>query len=238
MPIPANTKPLNRSFIREEVYNTLLSWIMEGELRPGEKILDKELAENMGVSRTPVREALRRLEDKELVESSANRWTRVSEVSIKEPEMIYPIIWTLEELAVSQAMAHLTGRDFKKMEQANQILGKALVEENPVKASIADIQFHDVFIERSRNHHLVTILRDLKIKYRRAEVTYFEGFSCAKYSLDEHHRILDALRSREVILAQSLIRANWQSSLKRLKDSECRAAIDETDNQRSDTNDH
>jgi len=216
--------------MREEVYNTLLSWIMEGELRPGEKLLDKELAENMGVSRTPVREALRRLEDKELVESSANRWTRVSEVSIKEPETIYPIIWTLEELAVSQAMEHLTAADFKKMEQANNALGNALGSEDPVKASMADIRFHGVFIEQSGNHHLVTILRDLKIKFRRAEVTYFEGYACAKHSLDEHARILEALGSKDVPLAQSLIRANWQSSLKRLKDIACRTGIDDPDN--------
>jgi len=70
MPIPAKAKPINRLFMREEVYSTLLSWIMQGELRPGEKILDKELAEKMGVSRTPVREALRRLEDKELKDGS------------------------------------------------------------------------------------------------------------------------------------------------------------------------
>jgi len=228
MPIPVKAKPIGRSFMREEVYNTLLAWIMEGELRPGEKLLDKELAENMGVSRTPVREALRRLEDKELVESSANRWTRVSEVSVKEPEMIYPIIWALEELAVSQAMEHLTEGDFKKMERANKALGRALDEEDPVKASMADIQFHDVFIERSGNHHLVTILRDLKIKYRRAEVTYFERYACAKYSLDEHYRILDALGSRDAALAQSLVRANWQSSLKRLKDIGCRTGIGDT----------
>ncbi len=229
MPIPAKNKPINRSFMREEVYNTLLSWIMEGELRPGEKLLDKELAKNMGVSRTPVREALRRLEDKELVESSANRWTRVSEVSIKEPEMIYPIIMALEEIAVSQAMAHLTEGDFEKMAQANKALGKALAEENPVKASMADIRFHDIFIERSGNQHLVTILGDLKIKSRRVEVTYFEGYACAKYPLDEHDRILDALGSRDVALAQSLVRANWQSSLKRLKDIECRTGIDDPD---------
>ena len=117
MPVPINSKPINHFSMREEVFNTLLTWIMEGELRPGEKILDKELAENMGVSRTPVREALRRLEDKGLVESSANRWTRVAQVSVKEPEMIYPIIWNLEELAVAQAMEHFIKADFKKMKK-------------------------------------------------------------------------------------------------------------------------
>jgi DNA-binding GntR family transcriptional regulator len=229
MPIPTKAKPINRSFIREEVYNTLLSWIMEGELRPGEKLLDKELAENMGVSRTPVREALRRLEDKDLVESSANRWTRVSEVSTRDPEMIYPIIWTLEELAVGQAMDHLTEADFKAMEKANKDMEDALAAQDHVKASLADIHFHDVFINRSGNQHLIAILQDMKLKYRRVEVAYFEGYACAKYSLDEHYRILDALEKRDTALARSLIRANWQSSLKRLKDIECRTRVNDMD---------
>jgi len=226
MPIPVKTKPINRSFMREEVYNTLLTWIMEGELRPGEKLLDKELAEKMGVSRTPVREALQRLEDKELVESSANRWTRVSEVSIREPELIYPIIWSLEGLAVAQAMKHLAKGDFRKMEQANNALKKALAERNPVKASLADLRFHDVFIERSGNHHLAAILRDLKMKCRRVEITYFKGYACAKYSLEEHDQIINALGSQDVALAQSLIRSNWQSSLRRLKNIEHSVGID------------
>jgi len=203
--------------MREEVYKTLLTWIMEGELRPGEKLLDKELAESMGVSRTPVREALRRLEDKDLVESAANRWTRVSEVSIRESEKIYPIIWALETLAVSSAINDLTEDYYRKMDKANRALGKALSMENPVKASMADIQFHDIFIKKSNNAYLESILRDLKIKYRRVEVTYFEGQASAKYTLDEHTRIIGALRSGDLAAAQEAIRLNWQSSLNRLR---------------------
>lgn len=225
MPIPKK-KIINRYSMREEVYNTLLNWIMDGELRPGEKLLDKELAENMGVSRTPVREAIRRLEDKGLIESSANRWTRVAEVSIKEPERIYPIIWTLEELAISQAMGQLTESDFKEMEKANITLGQALEEEDPIKAYKADFRFHDVYIHGSRNNNLIDILQDLKIKNRRVEITYFEGDGCAKYSLDEHGRILDALKTKNLELVQSLIRSNWKSSLKRLKEIECRTDFD------------
>jgi DNA-binding GntR family transcriptional regulator len=217
MPIPDKFKPINRFSMREEVYNTLLTWIIKGELRPGEKILDKDLAEKMGVSRTPVREALRRLEDKQLVESAANRWTRVAEISIREPEMIYPIIWTLEELAIGEALANLTEEDLQWMERANQSLGEALTEADPVKASSADAQFHDIFIERSCNHYLINILQDLKIRYRRVEVTYFEGSACARDSFDEHCRILDALRAKDLARLRSLIRLNWQNSLKRLQ---------------------
>jgi DNA-binding GntR family transcriptional regulator len=217
MPIPIRTKPFNRSFMREEVYNTLLGWIMEGELRPGEKLLDKELAESMGVSRTPVREALRRLEDKGLVESAANRWTRVSEVAIDEPAKIYPIIWNLEELAVSEAINKMTGADFTTMERANEQLGKALEADNPVAASRADTEFHEAFINRSENHYLVTILRDLKITCRRVEVTYFEKDAGGKYSLDEHYGILEALRMGDLQQTQALIRLNWRNSLQRLQ---------------------
>ncbi|MEJ2492600.1 MAG: GntR family transcriptional regulator [Desulfuromonadales bacterium] len=172
--------------MREEVYKTLLMWIMEGELRPGEKLLDKELANQMGVSelanqmgvsRTPVREALRRLEDKNLVESSANRWTRVTDISVEEPAKIYPIIWTLEELAIEQALPKMTAADLDRMEMANDSLEHALSTNDPVRASRADAQFHDVFIEATDNPFLITILQDLKIRYRRVEVTYFEGSS-------------------------------------------------------------
>jgi DNA-binding GntR family transcriptional regulator len=222
MPIPVKAEPINRSCMREEVYNTLLSWILEGELRPGEKLLDKELAENMGVSRTPVREALRRLEDKNLVESSANRWTRVTEVSIREPELLYPIIWTLEELAAGQAMPVLVQADFDAMAKANLDLAQALDDQDPVAASRADARFHDGFIRRSGNPHLIAILQDLKIKCRRVEVTYFQGTACGRRSLDEHHRIIDALGSGDLDLARDVIRTNWKSSLDRLKALECR----------------
>ena len=203
--------------MREEVYNTLLGWIMDGELRPGEKLLDKELAESMGVSRTPVREALRRLEDKGLVESAANRWTRVSEISIDEPIRIYPIIWTLEELAVTEAIELMTEDDFAIMEHANDKLRNALAAGNPVEASVADIQFHEAFIKKAENPHLVSILHDLKLSYRRVEVIYFEKDSSGKYSYEEHGKILEALKKGDLLGSQAMIRLNWQNSLLRLK---------------------
>jgi len=215
MPIPSKTHQLSRSFMRDEVYSTLLKWIMEGVLRPGEKLLDKELAENLGVSRTPVREALKRLEDKALIEASANRWTRVAQITMDEAELIYPIIWTLEALAVSLAMPHLTEQDFARMAQANADLTAAINARDPVKASKADARFHDVIIQKSKNHHLIDILQDLKIKHRRLEVLYFEGCACASDSVAEHDQIIDALKSGDIDRAEELIRLNWITSLER-----------------------
>jgi len=217
MPLPAKEIQIARPPMREEVYNKLLDWIMEGYLRPGEKIVDKELAEHMGVSRTPVREALRRLEDRGLVESSANRWTRVSKIPSKEPEMIYPIIWTLEKLALSIAIRTMSEEDFTKMEQANNELKAALESNDPVAASKADAQFHGIFLERSQNAHLIDIIKDLKIRYRRLEVNYFDGLSIAESSIEEHKAIISALRTGDIALAEKIIHSNWKRSLERLK---------------------
>jgi len=217
MPIPAKTKQLNRSLMRDEVYNTLLQWILEGELRPGEKLLDTALAENLGVSRTPVREALKRLEDKELVQAAANRWTRVTPITIDAAEQIYPIIWTLEELAVSLALTRLTTDDLARMQRANADLDEALRSRDPVGASKADAGFHDVYIRRSQNPYLIGILEDLKIKHRRLEVIYFEGTMCASDSVMEHRRILAALKRQDLERARECIRSNWAFSLARLR---------------------
>jgi DNA-binding GntR family transcriptional regulator len=217
MPIPDKTNPINRSFMRDRVYSKLLEWITEGVLRPGEKLLDKELAESLGVSRTPVREALGRLEEKGLVEASANRWTRVSEISMEEADLIYPIIWTLEILALNLAIPQLASDDFKRMHAANDDLAEAIHQGNAVKASQADVAFHDVYIQKAGNPYLSHMLHDLKIKHRRLEVFYFGGCSSAEASLEEHRQIVVALASKDVDKAVHLIQANWQTSLERLR---------------------
>jgi DNA-binding GntR family transcriptional regulator len=218
MPVPQGAKIINRSTLSEEVHDTLLGWILDGELRPGEKILDSELAERLGVSRTPVREALRRLEDKGLIETAANRWTRVSPVSIGEVERTYPIIWTLEALATELAFPRLGRSEQFLMVEANRELETALAAKEPVRASRADARFHQIIIDTSDNPELIGILAHLKIKLRRLEVLHFEVSLVASESVHEHAELLAALgggRGLEVV--QRLIRSNWQSSLSRLR---------------------
>lgn len=217
MPLPDKGNKIVRPSMRDEVYNSLLNWITDGTLRPGEKIVDKELANVLGVSRTPVREALRRLEDKALVESAANRWTRVAEISPREPEMIYPIIWTLEKLALDEAIGHLRDQDYEKMVLANQKLKAAIAENDPISASKADAKFHDVIIERSLNTHLIMILQDLKIRYRRLEVVFFEGTPYEESSVAEHEALISSLRIGDLEHAQTILRSNWNKSLERMQ---------------------
>jgi DNA-binding GntR family transcriptional regulator len=111
----------------------------------------------------------------------------------------------------------MTEADFKRMAAANRQLAKALAAGDPIGASRADARFHDVYIEATGNPFLINILQDLKIRYRRVEVTYFEGSSLATDSVVEHRQILESLRSGDIMRTQSMVRHNWQSSLSRLQ---------------------
>ncbi len=217
MPIPNKAKPINRSIIREEVYNTLLNWITEDELQPGEKLLDKDVAKNLGVSRTPVREAFRRLEDKGLLETSVGRWTRVSPLSLNEADKIYPIICKLEELVISLCINKLTDADINQLDKTNTKLASAIKLSQSINASQADYRFHEILIEKTNNRYLIDILKDLKVAFRRLEVHYFRGCISAAESVHEHEQLLEALRERNSESAQKLIRNNWDNSMERIR---------------------
>lgn len=217
MPIPKKAPPINRLTMREEVYNTLLNWIRECELHPGEKLRDKDVAIKLGVSRTPVREAFRRLEDKGLLETSAARGTWVSRMSLNEADRIYPIISKLEELVISLCINELTNTDFNRLDKANKELASAIKSNQPINASHADYRFHEILIEKSINPYLIDILKDLKIVFRRLEVYYFSGCISASDSVHEHAQVLQALRERNLESAQKLIRLNWENSMKRIR---------------------
>lgn len=217
MPVPRQTKKLSKTLMRSEVYADLRAWIIDGTLKPGEKLKDAELAEALGVSRMPVREAFLRLEDEGLVETSANRWTRVSYVDVGQAKRIYPLVIALEKLALSLAIPRLGKAGISKMEDFNDQLSRALKEEGlAVEASEADGKFHAVFVHAADNPELAAILDNLKAKLRRLEVAYFDGCMVADRSVVEHKQLLEALRDGDPDRASEILEANWRGSLDRL----------------------
>lgn len=218
MPLPKTVDRIERQLLREQVYATLRDWIIHGVLQPNEKVRDVELAERLGVSRTPVREALRRLEDEGLVQTEANRWTRVAPLGLEDACELYPIIWTLEGLAIRMAGPVLTGADLDEMRQLNQRLARALQDKEPVEASAIDRDFHLVFIRRSGNQELIKILQGLKLKLRRLEAAYFGRCLVAERSVIEHEQIIAVLAAQDFDAAMRAVEANWRNSLARLMD--------------------
>src|SRR6266516_1416665 len=216
MPIPEQVQKFKRPLAREEVYMTLQTWIVEGVYQPGETIRDQELADALGVSRTPVREALQRLQDEGFVETATNRWTRVATLDLDEVRHLYPIIWSLELLAISLAQHRLTSHDLEHMREANARLHEALTTKDAVAASKADYAFHQIFIDQSANPDLIRILNEVKIRLRWLEVAYFRELVGAIQSIREHEAILDALEKGSYEQAAQAIKTNWEESLKRV----------------------
>jgi len=215
VPVPSETRKLSKTLMREQVYADLREWIVSGILKPGEKLRDAELAEALGVSRMPVREAIRRLEDEGLVETAANRWTRVSFVDVEGAKRVYPILAKLESLAISLAAPRMGEEELRLMSEANDRLREALESGRGGAASEADREFHRIFITSAENPELAGLLEGLKVKLRRLEAAYFGGCMIADRSVTEHREILAALKDGDYERAARATEANWQQSLVR-----------------------
>lgn len=218
MPIPS-VATFKRTFIRNDVYEALRGWIVLGQLEPGEKLKDKELATQLGVSRTPVREALRKLEDEGLVESASNRWTRVTPITLGEAKRIYPIISSLEMLALDLAFPYLSESQLSQMQRANDDLQEALHDGDPHTAVSADTALHQVLIDAADNPDLAGLLEQLKTKYKRLELAYFSDVASLTASYQEHQALLSALADRDREAAKDLLAENWRASVERLRAS-------------------
>lgn len=222
--VPKGKTPLSspvpgpaRRLAREQVYGQLLGWITDGTLGPEQVLRDAAIAEQLGVSRTPVREALRRLEDEGLVETALNRWTRVAPLNLAQAAELYPVIGALEDLALTLAAPQLTDADLALLDTLNARLHGALSAADAWGAVQADAAFHGVWTGRSGNTELQGTLAALKRKLQRVELAYFDLPSAAACSVLEHAAVLRALRAQDGMAARQALRQNWQGSLGRLQ---------------------
>jgi DNA-binding GntR family transcriptional regulator len=159
-----------------------------------------------------------------LVEMSASRWTRVAPLDITEAERLYPIMWTLENLAISLTPS-IGGEHMARLREANARLERALVAHDGVAASQADADFHELIAEASGNQELLRLIRDLKNRVRRFEVFYFGSMVLAERSYEEHQAIIAALEAGDLAVAARISEQNWRGSLERLRSR----TADETD---------
>jgi DNA-binding GntR family transcriptional regulator len=230
VPMPVDVEAVDRTLIREEVYATLLEWIIDGTLEPGERLRDYDLAARLGTSRMPIREALRRLEDEGLVEAAANRWTRVSLLDESTVQNIFPLLCALEPLAMRLAGPNLTKADRDRMIDANTSLKEALRTDNSAQASAADAAFHDAFVERAGNPDLVRFVRELRLKVRRLELVGGGDRLLSGEAAIEHERILGEMDEGNYQAAAALVAAHWRRSLTRAHKSASRATDEASPN--------
>lgn len=208
---------IQRTFIRQEAYDQLRNWILDGTLAPGAQLRDKELAEQLGVSRTPIREALLRLEDEGFVKTKPNRSTVVTSIDFHSAFHLYSIVWTLESLALSQAFEFITDEHIQRMVAANERFLQKMKARDRKAALDADYEFHSIYVNLSQNQELEKIISEIKTKLKRLDLYYFEKIKDAALSYDEHQQIIDALKQRDLSLALKTVEHNWKNSFKRFK---------------------
>jgi DNA-binding GntR family transcriptional regulator len=217
MPIPNRVSPIPHRSINREVCARLREWIIEGALQPGEVIRDQSLAEQLGVSRTPVREALLCLEAEGLVETARNRWTKVTPISVETAQEIYPMIQTLEELALRVQAKSLGPELASGLGRANRKLAEAICREAGSAAVDADAEFHRLIVAGTGNSELIAVTGALAQKLRRIELAYFARSSAALASVGEHDEVIAAVENRNLKKAVIALSGNWRNSLSRLE---------------------
>lgn len=201
---------VERPLLRDRAYRMLRDAIVTGELAPGAVIRDVELAERVGLSRTPVREALARLADDGLVETKPHSWTRVRPLVLREVRDALVVVRAMHELAVRLAVPLMTERHHGLMRAANKRFAAAL-EAGKVDAAVdADDALHAVPVAVLGNRVLAaTVERQLPL-IRRLERLRF-GSLLGRRSIVWHDQFIDACEDRDVDTAVAITTRIWTS---------------------------
>lgn len=213
MPVPEAAPVQSRENAAEAVHARVRQWIVEGPLEPGEVIRDAEIARALGVSRTPVREALLRLQAEGLVETSPARWTRVAPLKLDQAANLYAVGAALDALAAEQATPRLTEADLAEMQRAND---RSLTTAEPAELQAADDAFHAVYHRAAANPIIANVLDSVLFEIRRLERVNFRDPGTPEVAYREHSAILHAFRQRDPRAAAEAARFNWMNAWPRV----------------------
>lgn len=196
--------------MREDAYRAIRDAIVDGTLAPGERLNDPDLVAWLGVSRTPVREALGRLEQVGLVRTEPGRRTVVSPLDVRAVHAAQSVTAAMHELAVQEAVPNLTAAELDAMREANERFAEALRRNDPAMALSADDDFHGVLVTASANEAVRTVLEQFTPVLRRIERLRFSSL-CGRASVAQHAKIIDLCAAGDVERAAAATRENWQT---------------------------
>lgn len=183
--------------LREVVFETLRNAIVKGNLKPGERLMEIQLAEKLGVSRTPVREAIRKLELEGLVVMVPRKGAYVADVSLKDILDVLEIRSYLEGLAAFLAAQRITEKESKKLEKKLAEFRKCFEDENLNCLVQKDIELHDVIFNASKNERLTALVDGLREQVQRFRITYIMNYNKGDSIMEQHEKIVGAILSGE-----------------------------------------
>lgn len=190
--------------LREVVFQTLRQAILKGELKPGERLMEVALAERLGVSRTPIREAMRKLELEGLVVMVPRKGAQVASITEKDLTDVLEVRITLENFAIEKACTHMTEEDMDKLWLASKQFERAIQEGDLVRIAEADQAFHEIIYQASDNARLLQVLTNMREQIYRYRLEYLKDELSRDKLLEEHRRLTDAIRRRDAAQAQRI----------------------------------
>ena len=181
--------------LRDLVFTTLRQAILKGELQPGERLMEIQLAEKMGVSRTPIREAIRKLEKEGLVNMVPRKGAEVAGISEKMLKDVLEVRMTLEKLAFSLAMDNIKPEDIEKLKKAEDVFADAVAKGTLIDMTNADEDFHFIIYDVVDNEKLRELLNNLKENMYRYRLEYLKDRNYRDSLTREHAGIIASLEN-------------------------------------------
>jgi DNA-binding GntR family transcriptional regulator len=198
--------------MRADVHKVILERIVSGDLAPGARIKEVQLSEELGVSRTPLREALLRLEREGFVRSELARGFSVESLSAREVRETYPIIAALEELALRASAPVLTSL----IERLTKLNKELAANAGPKSAMDYDSRWHETLISGCPNRRLNQTITELRSTLRRYERFYMMDKVLVSESAKQHARVVAAISAGDIEAALSALAENWHFGMETL----------------------
>lgn len=198
--------------LREIVFETIRNAIISGNLKPGERLMEVQVAESLGVSRTPVREAIRKLELEGLVIMLPRKGAFIADLSVKDLTEVMEIRATLEGLAAGLAAIRIDENELEELELKALKFHK-LAENDDVEALIiADLELHDAIFRASRNDRLIQLNNNLREQVERFREIYHKKVNKSKETSKEHYEMVEAISNRDLDKAEKLARRHIENA--------------------------
>ena len=191
--------------LRDVVFKTLREAILKGNLAPGERLMEIQLANQLGVSRTPIREAIRKLELEGLVIMIPRRGAEVARITEKDLKDVLEVRTSLEELAISLACERISDASVEALKEALKNFKAAINGGDVTKIAERDVAFHDIIFAATDNARLIQIVNNLREQMYRYRLEYLKDYTTHDRLYKEHEEIVAAIADRDKALARKLI---------------------------------
>jgi DNA-binding GntR family transcriptional regulator len=213
MPLPGPESASSFANAQDLAYGAIRNWIFNGPLKPGEIVRDVDVANLLGISRTPVREAIIRLIQEGLIDLGKGRKTRVSIPDLRRAPDLYRIGGVLDGLAAEWAMPKLAASDLERMKDLHALMEG---ETDAARLVTLDLQLHAVFRAQAGDV-LAGMLETIELEIGRFERLAFDDAEIRSLTRGDHHAIIDAFASGKARAAADAVRQNWLNAWKRLE---------------------